>query len=206
MVISNGGDKRRFLLIVKGQWYLMVSLESIKETHSRMAYRCIDQLIYPKKGERIFRTGFVQVCEVYTYPPLSVLLFYHHSVGQPLRVKNFLDSPCSLKFSHIVLNSFIMVFGWAPGWLLSRSDWWVDIQVMADKIRINSWGFASVLSKHVNILSKEFNECLFFMREQLCPNLKKNFWISVNDYSFQIFTNRLLGWPSPWWSWSSWLL
>ena len=75
MVIPNGGDKRRFLLIVKGQWYLIVSLESIKETHSRMTYRCVHQLIYTRKGERIFRTGFVQVCEVYAYPPLSVLLF-----------------------------------------------------------------------------------------------------------------------------------
>ena len=81
MVIPNGGDKRRFLLIVKGQWYLMVSLESIKETHSRMTYRCIHQLIYLRKGKRIFRTGFVQVYEVYIYHPLSVLLFYHHSVG-----------------------------------------------------------------------------------------------------------------------------
>ena len=157
MVIPNGGDKRRFLLIVKGQCYLMVSLENIKETHSRMSYRCIDQLIYPRKGERILWTGFIQVCKVYTYLPLSVLLFYHHSVGQPLRVKNFLDSPCSLKFSHIVLNSFIMVFGWAPGWLLSRSDGGVDVQVMADKIKINSRGFAGVPSKYVNILPEEFN-------------------------------------------------
>ena len=75
MVIPNGSDKRRFLLIVKSQWYLMVALESIKETHSRMTYRCVHQLIYPRKGERIFRTGFVQVCEVYAYPPLSVLHF-----------------------------------------------------------------------------------------------------------------------------------
>ena len=59
MVIPNRGDKRRFLLIVKGQWYLMVSLESIEEAHPRMAYRCVDQLIYPRKGERIFRTGFI---------------------------------------------------------------------------------------------------------------------------------------------------
>ena len=81
MVIPNGGDKRRFLLIVKGQGYLMVSLDGIKETHSRVAYRCVHQLIYSRKGERIFRTGFIQVCEVYTYPPLSVLLFYYHDVG-----------------------------------------------------------------------------------------------------------------------------
>ena len=59
----------------------MVSLESIEEAHLRMAYRCIDQLIYLRKGERIFRTDFVQVCEVYTYPALPIFLFYHYSVG-----------------------------------------------------------------------------------------------------------------------------
>ena len=111
MVIPNGGDKRRFLLIVQGQWYLMVSLEGIKETHLRVAYRYVDQLIYSRKGERIFRIGFVQVCEVYAYPPLSILLFYHHGVGQPFGIKYLLDSPRSLKFSYLVLNSFIMIFG-----------------------------------------------------------------------------------------------
>ena len=96
MIIPHGSDKRRFLLIVKGQWYLIVSLKSIKEAHPRITYGCIHQLIYPRKGERIFWTGFVQVCEVHTYPPLPVLLLYHHDVGQPLKIKNFLDSPYSL--------------------------------------------------------------------------------------------------------------
>ena len=41
--------------------------------------------------------------------------------------------------------------------MLSRSDGGVDVQVMADKIRINSRGFASVLGKHFNIVSEEFN-------------------------------------------------
>ena len=59
----------------------MVSLEGIKETHSRMAYRCFHQLIYPRKGERIFQIGFVQVCKVYAYLLLSVLLFYYHGVS-----------------------------------------------------------------------------------------------------------------------------
>ena len=147
------------------RWLKVCSLKTKKkkkkkrreETHSRMAYGCIDQLIYSRKGERILRTGFIQICKVYTCPPLSVLLFYHHGVGQPLRIKNFPDSPFSLKFSYLVLNSFIMIFKWALGWLLSRSDWRVDIQVMADKVRINSWGFASVPSKHVNVLPEEFN-------------------------------------------------
>ena len=42
-------------------------------------------------------------------------------------------------------------------WLFSKSDGRVDIQVMVDKVRINSRGFASVLSKYVDIVSEEFN-------------------------------------------------
>ena len=41
--------------------------------------------------------------------------------------------------------------------MLSRSDGRVDIQVMADKVRINSKGFASVPGKYVDIVSEEFN-------------------------------------------------
>ena len=157
MIIPNGSDERCFLLIVKGQWYLMVSLKSIKETHSRMTYSCMHQLIYQRKGEKIFRTGFIQVCEVYTYLLLPILLFYHHDVGQPLRIKNLIDSPCSLQFSYLFFRSFIMISRWAPRWLLSRSDGGIDVQVMADKIRINSRGFAGIPGKYVNIVSKEFN-------------------------------------------------
>ena len=127
MIIPHGSNKRRFLLIVKGQWYLMVSLESIKETHPRMTYGCIHQLIYPRKGERIFWTDFVQVYEVYTYSPLTVLLLYHYGVNQPLRIKNLLDSPCSLQFNYLLFNSFIMISRWASRSLLSRSDRRVDI-------------------------------------------------------------------------------
>ena len=41
--------------------------------------------------------------------------------------------------------------------MLSRSDGGVNVQVMADKIRINSRGFAGIPSKYVNIVSEEFN-------------------------------------------------
>ena len=59
----------------------MESLEGVQETHPRMAYRYVHQLVYPRKKEKIFRTSFVQVCEVYAHSPLSVLLFYYHNVG-----------------------------------------------------------------------------------------------------------------------------
>ena len=34
-----------------------------------------------RHGKGVFRTGFVQVCEVYTHSPLPIFLFHHCSVG-----------------------------------------------------------------------------------------------------------------------------
>ena len=106
-----GLDGSGFILVREAQMVPVLSLESVQETHPRMAYHCVHQLVYPRKGERIFRTGFVQVGEVYAHSSLSVLIFYYHGVGYPFGVKYFLDSSCLLKFSYFVLNSFIMVFG-----------------------------------------------------------------------------------------------
>ena len=41
--------------------------------------------------------------------------------------------------------------------MLSKSDGRVDIQVMIDKVKIDSRGFASVPGKYVDIVSEEFN-------------------------------------------------
>ena len=44
-----------------------------------------------------------------------------------------------------------------------KSDGRIDIQMMADKVRINSRGFVSVLGKYIDIVSEEFDQCLLFM-------------------------------------------
>ena len=148
-----------------------------------MAYRCVDQLIYPRKEERIFQTSFVQVYEVYAYPPLLVLLLYHHGVGQPFGVKYFLDIPRLFKFSYLIFNSFITVFGWAPGWLLSRSDWWVNIQVMTDKVRINSWASqASQANMSTFFQMNSISAC--FSWGGNCTPTWKNFSKSVSMITF----------------------
>ena len=46
MVVPNRGDKSSLLLIVRGQWYLVISLEGIQKTHPRMTHGCIHQLVY----------------------------------------------------------------------------------------------------------------------------------------------------------------
>ena len=46
MVVPNKSNKSRLLLIVQGQRYLVITLESIQETHPRMADSSIYLLVY----------------------------------------------------------------------------------------------------------------------------------------------------------------
>ena len=55
--------------------------------------------------EGVFWAGLVQICEVHTYSPLPALLLHHHSIGQPLRVKQLLNSPGQLKLDHLSLTA-----------------------------------------------------------------------------------------------------
>ena len=53
MVVSNMSDKSCLFLVVCGQWYLMVSLKGIQESHPGVACSWVYQLIYPRHRERI---------------------------------------------------------------------------------------------------------------------------------------------------------
>ena len=71
----------------------MVSRESIKRTHPKVSEGGIYQLVYPWDREGVFRTGLIEISEVHTNPPLPIILFYYHSVSQPLRIENLLYCP-----------------------------------------------------------------------------------------------------------------
>ena len=92
-----------------------------------MTHRCIYGLVYLRHREEIFWASLIQIYEVHTHSPFSVLLLHHHSTGQPFRVEHFLDSPCLLKFYHPISNSICMFLGWAPRLLLFGNDGWVNI-------------------------------------------------------------------------------
>ena len=149
-----------------------------------MAYCCIYQLVYPRQRERIFWTGFVQVCEIYTHLPLPIFLFHYHGVGQPLEVVHFLNSPYLLKLPYLISNSIRMIFGWASRWLLSGGDRWINIQMMADEVWIHPWGFISVPCKRINIFPKELYQLFSLLGRQLSPNLKELLWIITNNHLF----------------------
>ena len=71
----------------------MVVLKGIQETRSRMSYRGVHQFVNSKNGEGVFWAGFVQVRKIHAHLPLSIFLFNHHCVSQPLGVRDFFDSP-----------------------------------------------------------------------------------------------------------------
>ena len=110
MVIPNKSNKSYLLLIIQSQRYLVVPLKGVQKAHPKMAYSGIHQLIYLRHKERILGASFIQVCEVYTYPPLHILLFHYHHIGQPFRVEHFLNSPSLLKFVHFLIDSIRMLF------------------------------------------------------------------------------------------------
>jgi hypothetical protein len=86
---SSGCDERGLFLVFFSQGDLVVPLESIQEAHSLVAGHRVHQLIYLREWERVFWASFVQICKIYTDPPLSVFLLYNDGVGQPLWVQNF---------------------------------------------------------------------------------------------------------------------
>ena len=142
----------------------MVSLKGIQKAHLRMTYNGIHQLVDPRHGEMVFWTCFVQICEVHTYPPLSILIFHHHNIGQLFKVKHFFNSPNLLNFHHLVFDIIRMIFREAPRWLFSRDDRWIDIQMMTDETRIHPRSFVSIPSEYINVSLEKFHQLFFLLR------------------------------------------
>ena len=80
MIILNRSNKGCFLLIVQGQRYLMITLESIYETHPKMANSSVYQLIYLGHREWIFRASLIQICKINAHSPLPILFLYYYHV------------------------------------------------------------------------------------------------------------------------------
>ena len=59
----------------------MISLESIKKTHSRVSKGGVYQLVFPQDREGVFRTSLIKISEVHTNSSLPILLFHCHSVS-----------------------------------------------------------------------------------------------------------------------------
>ena len=78
------------------------------------------------------------------------------------------------------------------GWLLLGSDGRVDIEVMADKVRVDLGGIAGIPCKYINISFKKLNQLLLLLKRQLSPYPKEFLQVTTNNHLFQIFAFRLL--------------
>ena len=138
-----------------------------------MAHRCIYQLVYSRHREGVFWEGLIQIHEVHAHLPFPALLLHYYGVGQPFGVEDFLDSPCLFELHHLFPDSVCMFFGWVLRRLLLGNDGWVNVQMMADKIRVHPWGLINVPCKHINVSFEEYQQLFLLLRRQLSPDLKE---------------------------------
>ena len=59
----------------------MVSSVSVEETHTVVSGSGVNELVDLWKGETVLGTGYIEVSEVDTDPPLPRLLLDHYCVG-----------------------------------------------------------------------------------------------------------------------------
>ena len=159
-----------------------------------MTNDCTHQLVYLRHGKRILGTSLIEIREVHAHSPLSYLLLYHHCIGQPLRIKNYFDSPSLPELGHLTSDSFSVLFLWSSRWLSFGNNGRIHVESMTNEIRIYTWGFIWAPCEHIYIFSEEFQQSLIFLQRQFSPILEKSFWIISNNYPLQIFTLYLIGW------------
>ena len=108
-------------MIIQGQRYLMITLESVQETHPRMADSGVHQLIDLGHGEWVFRASFIQIYEINTRSPLPTLFLDYYRVYQPFRIEDLIDSPSLFEFRYFLTDCFCILYGWTTRELLFRS-------------------------------------------------------------------------------------
>ena len=158
-----------------------------------MAHHYIHQLVYLRHREGVFWVSLIQIREVHAYSPLPTPLFHYYSVGQPFGVEDLFNSPYLFELHHLFPDSVCMFFRWASRRLLLGSDGWVNVQMIADEIRVHPRGLISVPCKHINVSFEEYQQLFLLLRRQLSPDLKELLRIITYEKIFQILTFLLLG-------------
>src|SRR5438552_3493997 len=83
---------------------LMVPRVGIEEA-KKLTSRCrVDQLINSRQREKVLWTSLVEAGEVYTHPPFTVCLPYHHRVCQPFWVQDSFDEHGLQEFGGFLLD------------------------------------------------------------------------------------------------------
>ena len=71
-----------------------------------MPYGCLNYLVDPRNGKRLFEAGVIEIKGVHSNLPLPILFWDSHNVGQPLGVLDFSDEPCRDESINLIFDYF----------------------------------------------------------------------------------------------------
>ena len=133
MKITSRGNEKKNFLVLRGQRYLVVSLESNKKTHLGMPIRHINKLVYLRRWKRIFRTCLFRSVKS-THTIHFPFFFFTTIVLAPFGIINLPNCPSFFKFIHFFPHCLSMYIQGSTRLLFL---WWtprVDIKSMTDKV------------------------------------------------------------------------
>ena len=127
-----------------------------------MARHCLYQLVDPREGEAIFWASFIEISEVNTEPPLSILLLHEDRIGEPIEVNVSRMKPTRSRQSTSSLmarlrSSFILLgFCYASFVFALMESLWQKILGSISGISVGAHANTSKLS-YKNFLNKVFS-------------------------------------------------
>ena len=80
MIVGIRGDEYCFFLVLRCQGNLMIPLKGVQKAHPRVSVCGIYQLVNLRYRKRVFWACLVQIHEIYTNPPLAILLLHYHGI------------------------------------------------------------------------------------------------------------------------------
>jgi hypothetical protein len=105
----------------------MIAIETVQERHHFTTCGGINNLVDSCEGGIILGVAFVQIHEVNTYSPFSVLLLDHHYICQPVWVSYFPDETYVEQSLNLSLRNFYLLFRHFLELLLSGLHIWVHL-------------------------------------------------------------------------------
>ena len=90
------------------------------------------------RGMLSFGACFVEVCVVYTYSPLTSLLWNHHHISKPFRVLYLSDETCLQEVVYLCLNNLMAIWVETSHFLSYGLGHVDDIQLVGGQCRVDS--------------------------------------------------------------------
>ena len=122
-----------------------------------MPRRRLNELVYLRNKEVVFRTSFVKTSEVDAHSLLALVL-HEDWIGEQFRVKYLSDEADSKQPVDFVAEGLALLLIYLPRLLLHWPDPRVDGESVADNDRVNAQHVGGSPREHVKIVGKELIE------------------------------------------------